>query len=110
MARKLKRIEDSLPDSPDALEITKILFHSILSYLSKKEGGSVSKTEIKELLLDSLNLVKGFRVEWGEIQKFGKGKLIVSYKGKAALLDIEEISESILRLWERHLDSHYGKR
>ncbi len=109
MARKLKKFQDSLPDKPDGVEIKKVLFHSILSYLSKTEG-TISKMEIKELLLDSLNLIKGFRVEWGEIQKFGKGKLIVNYKDKVVLLDIEEISESILKIWDRFLESgHHPK-
>lgn len=83
----------------------KIIFHSILAYLSKQDG-HVSKTEIKDMLFDSISLIPGFRVEWGEIQKFGRGKLLVNYKDKVLVLDIEEVSNMILKLWDRYLDTH----
>ncbi|TGK05589.1 hypothetical protein EHQ53_18400 [Leptospira langatensis] len=105
MVRKLNRFKDSLPEEPDGTEMKKIIFHSILSYLSKKEG-SVSKMEIKDLLFDTLSLIQGFRVEWAEIQKFGRGKLLVNYKDKVLILDVEEVSDSILRIWNRYSDSH----
>ncbi|EQA46892.1 hypothetical protein LEP1GSC050_1156 [Leptospira broomii serovar Hurstbridge str. 5399] len=105
MERKLNRVTDiSSSDSPDPGEIKKIIFHSLLSYLSKKEG-PLSKTEIKDLLLDSLNLIKGFRVEWAEIRKFGKGKLLVEYHHKIMVLDMEETINTILKLWENYLDA-----
>ncbi|TGK17502.1 hypothetical protein EHO61_14065 [Leptospira fluminis] len=91
-------------DSCDPEEISKILFHSLLSFLSKKEG-PVSKTEIKSLLVESLNLVRGFRVEWAEIRKFGKGKLLVAHRNKVLVLDAEETVNTILRLWNETLES-----
>ncbi|EQA36114.1 hypothetical protein LEP1GSC047_3377 [Leptospira inadai serovar Lyme str. 10] len=105
MERKLNRIADSdSSNSPDSGEIKKVLFHSLLSYLSKKEG-PLSKAEIKDLLLNSLNLIKGFRVEWAEIRKFGKGKLLVEYHHKMMILDMEDTINSILKLWENYLDA-----
>ncbi|TGJ99953.1 hypothetical protein EHQ81_08725 [Leptospira selangorensis] len=105
MVRKLKRAKDKFPDIPDSGEMKKIIFHSILSYLSKQDG-HVSKMEIKDLLFDAISLIPGFRVEWGEIQKFGKSKLLVNYKDKLLILDLEEISNMILKLWDHYLDTH----
>ncbi|MEI1279293.1 hypothetical protein V6Z05_13275 [Leptospira venezuelensis] len=105
MVRKLKRTKDKLPDVPEPGEMKKIIFHSVLSYLSKQDG-HVSKMEIKDLLFDAISLIPGFRVEWGEIQKFGRTKLLVNYKDKVLVLDLEEISTMILKLWDHYLDTH----
>ncbi|TGK06158.1 hypothetical protein EHO60_16315 [Leptospira fletcheri] len=106
MERELRgsKHPSSREDSCDPGEISKILFHSLLSFLSKKEG-PVSKTEIKSLLVESLNLVSGFRAEWAEIRKFGKGKLLVAYRNKVLVLDAEETVNTILRLWDDTLES-----
>ncbi|PJZ70160.1 hypothetical protein CH373_10320 [Leptospira perolatii] len=105
MARKLRKGNSkSKSEDFDGSEVKKIVFHSILSYLSKKKG-PLSKLEIRDLIIDALELTPGLRVEWAEIKKFGKNKLLVNHYDKVMLLDMGEILETIQKTWDGYLES-----
>ncbi|RHX84999.1 hypothetical protein [Leptospira stimsonii] len=95
-------VEDSTPHPPPE-EIKKILYHSIIQFLSGKEG-PVSRSEVKDLLEKTINLIPKVEAHWAEINRFGKNKMILHWKEQVMLLDMEEILESILSLWNQKFE------
>ncbi|MBM9499520.1 hypothetical protein JWG44_04555 [Leptospira sp. 201903071] len=95
-------LEGSIPQPPPE-EIKKILYHSIIQFLSGKEG-PVSKSEIKDLLEKTVNLIPNVEAHWAEINRFGKNKMILHWKEQVMLLEMEEVIDSILSLWNQKFD------
>ncbi|EMY79162.1 hypothetical protein LEP1GSC060_0962 [Leptospira weilii serovar Ranarum str. ICFT] len=88
---------------PPPEEIKKLIYHSIIQFLSHKEG-SVSRSEVKDLLEKTINLIPGLQARWAEINRFGKNKMILQWQGRIMLIDMEEILESIHMLWNQRFD------
>ncbi|MBM9575699.1 hypothetical protein JWG45_00900 [Leptospira sp. 201903070] len=95
-------LEGSTPQPPSE-EIKKILYHSIIQFLSGKDG-SVSKSEIKDLLEKTMNLIPNVEAHWAEINRFGKNKMLLRWKEQVMLLEMEEVIDSILSLWNQKFD------
>ncbi|WP_061248614.1 hypothetical protein [Leptospira alstonii] len=96
-------VEDFVPGPPPE-EIKKLIYHSIIQFLSDKEG-PVSRSEVKDLLEKTINLIPGLKAHWAEINRFGKNKMILQWKARIMLIDMEEILESIHLLWNQRFDS-----
>lgn len=97
---------DSLEGStvqPPPEEIKKILYHSIIQFLSGKEG-PVSRSEVKDLFEKTINLIPEVSAHWAEINRFGKNKMILHWKEQVMLLDMEEVLDSILSLWNQKFE------
>ncbi|ALE39605.1 hypothetical protein KQY10_02135 [Leptospira interrogans] len=88
---------------PPSEEIKKLIYHSIIQFLSNRET-PVSRSEIKELLEKTINLIPDLEAHWAEINRFGKNKMILHWKKKVMLIDMEEILESIDLLWNQRFD------
>lgn len=99
----MERIEDSSAGPPPE-EIKKLLYHSIIQFLSSKEG-PVSRSEVKDLLEKTINLIPDLKANWAPINGFGKNKMILHWKERIMLIDMEEILDSIHLLWNQKFDS-----
>ncbi|EMO41552.1 hypothetical protein [Leptospira noguchii] len=88
---------------PPSEEIKKLIYHSIIRFLSNRET-QISRSEIKELLEKTINLIPDLEAHWAEINRFGKNKMILYWKKKVMLIDMEEILESIDFLWNQRFD------
>ncbi|MDV6237096.1 hypothetical protein CH379_015805 [Leptospira ellisii] len=88
---------------PPSEEIKRILYHSVIQFLSSKEG-PISKSELKDLLEKSVNLIPELSAHWAEINRFGKNKMILRWREQVMLLDMEEILESIHGLWNQNFE------
>ncbi|XDD48794.1 hypothetical protein AB3N59_10050 [Leptospira sp. WS92.C1] len=101
----MESIEDfSHSPKPPPEEIKRILYHSIVQFLSGKEG-PVSKSEVKDLLKKAINLIPELEAHWAEINRFGKNKMILHWKEQVMLLDLEETLDSIHSLWNQKFES-----
>ncbi|MCG6168139.1 hypothetical protein [Leptospira sanjuanensis] len=88
---------------PPPEDIKRLLYHSIISYLSDKQG-PVSRSEVKDLLEKTINLIPNLEAHWAEINRFGKNKMILHWEKKVMLIDMEEILESLLILWNQKFE------
>ncbi|EMO78064.1 hypothetical protein LEP1GSC127_3573 [Leptospira kirschneri str. 200801925] len=66
---------------PPSEEIKKLIYHSIIRFLSNRET-PISRSEIKELLEQTINLIPDLEAHWAEINRFGKNKMILHWKKK----------------------------
>lgn len=87
---------------PPSEEIKKLIYHSIIRFLSNRET-PISRSEIKELLEKTINLIPDLEAHWAEINRFGKIN-DSSLEKKVMLIDMEEILESIDLLWNQRFD------
>ncbi|EKR66433.1 MULTISPECIES: hypothetical protein [Leptospira] len=92
---------ENFDSSPE--EIKKLIYHSIIQFLSNRES-PVSRFEVKNLLEKTINLIPNLDAHWAEINRFGKNKMILHWKGRIMLIDMEEILESIYSLWNQRFD------
>ncbi|ASV11757.1 hypothetical protein [Leptospira santarosai] len=88
---------------PSSEEIKKLIYHSVIQFLSNQKG-PISRFEVKNLLEKTINLIPNLDAHWAEINRFGKNKMILHWKERIMLIDMEEILESIYLLWNQRFD------
>ncbi|TGK38643.1 hypothetical protein EHQ12_04535 [Leptospira gomenensis] len=91
------------PPQPPPEEIKRILYHSIVRFLSSKQG-PISKSELKDLLEKSINLIPELSAHWAEINRFGKNKMILYWRERVMLLDMGEVLDSVHGLWNQNFE------